>query len=172
MAQLTSNLDLIGTAAQVGGTILSGRRADAAGRYNQKVLNRQAMAERASASRAAAEEHRNKRLLQSRARAVAAASGGGAVPELIADIEREGAYRALTALYEGQTRASGLEMQGDIARMEGRQRRSMSNWSAFGTILNAAPSLYDKYGEDFEAFMEDQRKPDEDEPLRPMPRPW
>lgn len=105
---------------------------------------------RASSQRAAREEKRQARLLESRAQAVAAASGGGAtdptVVKTIADIATEGEYRALSALWEGNERAIGLEKQAKATQAEGRVRRNLGLLGAGSTLLTGGVDWFDKYG--------------------------
>lgn len=151
-----SALTAVGTIAGVAGAVQQGKAAQSAGRaqqqaadYNARVLEQQAGQERASSQRRAQAEQKQKTLVASRAQAVAAASGAGAldptVTDVIGDIESEGELRALTALYEGEERARGLEARAQGAQYEGRvagytgdlARRS-SLFKAGGTLLSGA----------------------------------
>jgi DNA polymerase II small subunit/DNA polymerase delta subunit B len=65
----------------------------------------------AAATREAQEERRKAEFLQSRARAVAAASGGGTDAGMVkqfADLAAEGEYRVLSRVWQGQNDAEGL----------------------------------------------------------------
>ena len=89
-------------------------------------------------------------MASSRALAIAAASGAGAddptVVNAIADIEGEGEYRALTALYEGNVAGDDLERQAKARRREAKSVKKQSYFKAAGTILGAGASLADRYG--------------------------
>lgn len=143
--------------AMIGGTLLSASGQSQAGREEQKRLGFEASQleqgagqDRAASQRRAIEERRQARLVQSRAQAVAAASGAGAldadVVRNIADIEGEGEYRALTALYEGEDSAVGKETQAKMNRYQGRAARRAGNIAAMSTILQGASSMNSRYG--------------------------
>lgn len=143
-------LTAIGGAAQAGGTILSANSQANEYRLQAGQLDTQAGAERATSQRRAMEERRQARLVGSRAQALAAASGGGAddpsVVNAIAGIEGEGEYRALTALYEGNDAAAGLEAEAVARRRAAKDVKTAGLIKAGGTILSAGSSLYDRYG--------------------------
>lgn len=156
-AGATAAAGTFASAAMTAGTILSavGQIGGAIGAKNAanfeaKQMVAQAGTERATSQRAAAEERRQKNLNQSRAQAVAAASGGGAsdptVVDIQGDLEVEGEYRALSQLYEGEERARGLIGAASAKKVEGRQALTGGLIGAAGTILSGADSLYGKYG--------------------------
>lgn len=127
-------------------------KADAA---NQRALaiqqEREGKASQAEAQRAAIEERRKAKYAQSRALAVSAASGAGAsesptVANILGDIEAEGEYRALSALYSGDTDAALSRYAAGASRREGRARRLSSYYDASSTILGGVGDFYEKYG--------------------------
>lgn len=114
------------------------------GKSAQRQLYRQAGATRASAQRDAIAERKRALLLQSRALAVAAASGAGGVQDptiekLIADIGTQGEMNALGSLYEGEETALGMEAEGRARKREGRAR-------AVSTVLSTGADMMGKYG--------------------------
>lgn len=129
---------------QAAGTILSVVSNERGAKSDARRLRRMAGDERATSQRAASEERRRARLVESRARAVAANSGAGAsdpsVLNLMADLSAEGEYRALTRMYEGETSAQSLEM-------EARERRRAARGQSISTILGGAASFASKYDE-------------------------
>ena len=139
-----------GKALEAGGTLLgaSGEAKQLRGEADQ--LDEQAGRTRASSQRQAMEERRQARLVASRALAVAAASGGGAddptVVNLIANTEGEGEYRALTALYNGNEDALGMEAQAKAKRREAKNVKTASYLKAAGSIIGAGSTLADRYG--------------------------
>lgn len=143
-------LAFAGSAAKAGGTILGAANEARSLKKQAQGLDRQAGLERASSQREAIEERRQSRLVQSRGLAVAAASGGGAddptVVNLIANLEGEGEYRALTSLYEGNERAIGMEDEARARRKEAKNIKTASYISAASTMLGAGSSMYDRYG--------------------------
>lgn len=137
-------------AFQVGGSILQGRSARAAGDFAATQANINAgQAQAASQRQAENEQHRTK-LAMSRAQAVAAASGGGAtdptVLDVIGGIAKEGEYRSLLALYEGDDKARELRLRGAAAKAQGRNAQRASYLGAAGSFANAGYTLYQKYG--------------------------
>lgn len=127
-----------------------------AGQYIQ-----QAGQERATAQRQSIEERRAARLAESRAIAVAAASGGGAsdptVTKIVGNLAAQGEYNALSALYTGEEAARGLETaamgslyEGNNAassyRIKGSAYRSAARNTAIGTALDGIGSFFEKYG--------------------------
>lgn len=118
--------------------------------YQASQLERNAGQSQAVAQRQAIEERRKARLLESRAQAVAAASGGGAsdstVVNLIGNIEKQGEYNALTALYNGDMQAANMKEEAGIRRKTGKAAAYAGQTQAASTILSGASSLYNKYG--------------------------
>lgn len=113
--------------------------------------------ERAAAQRKAMAEDRKGTLLNSRAQAVAAASGGGALDPTIINIEGniagDAKYNSLTQLYEGESAARTLEngattdaWAGKNAQAQGKTAMMSGFMKAGGTLLSAGSSLYSKYG--------------------------
>ena len=177
MAQFALIAMAAAAAMQAMSTIAGGQAQAAAGRAQQDAMTYQASLrdaqavameqsagqERAAAQRATLEQQRHGRLVGSRAQAVAAASGGGAldpsVINLMGDLDNEAGFRAATALYQGESAARGLEYgavlqraagQGDIyagevARRSGEAARNRSYLRAAGTVGGGAAKLYDRY---------------------------
>lgn len=164
---------IMGTA----GLIQQGQAQKAAGKYQQQVAvyqgqlaNAQAAAqeqqagqERAVSQRAAMEQRRQGRIVGSRAQALASASGAGALDPTLVDItagiDTEAELRALTALYQGEERARGLEYgatvtraggagtvyAGEAARRAGEAAAGRSYLAAGGTLLSGAGTMADRY---------------------------
>jgi hypothetical protein len=132
------------------GTLLQGASGKGASGSQALQLEQQAGQDRASSQRAAAEQRRSARYVQSRVQALAAASGAGAtdpsVVDLIGDIGGEGEYGALSALYEGESAARGAEFGAKVARKQGSAIATSSYLKAGSTLLAGAGSWYDKYG--------------------------
>lgn len=129
---------------QAAGTVLSVGSNERGAKIDARRLRRLAGDERATSQLAAAEERRRARLLESRARAVAAKSGAGAsdpsVLNLMADLSAEGEYRALARMYEGETGAQSLEL-------EAKERRRAARGQSISTILSGAATFASKYDE-------------------------
>jgi len=132
------------------GGMASASAARKAGNIEAAGLRREASATRASSQRAAQEELRQARYARSRARAVAAASGAGVqdptVTRIMADIDAEGAYNALSRLYSGDTEARGMEDLARARKKEGRARSFGSLVSTASTVLSGIDTWKSKYG--------------------------
>lgn len=94
--------------------------------FKAQQLEAKGVQEQASAQRAASEQRRQTRLTQSRARAVAGASGGGVGDptslDIYGGIAQEGQFAAETALFEGDSAANLLNSQAALALYEGEQQ--------------------------------------------------
>lgn len=147
MAQFAAFIPYIVAAA---GTLLGGASEKGAARSQALQLEQNAGQDRASAQRAAIEQRRNARYMQSRVQALSAASGAGAtdptVVNLQDNIDAAGEYGALTAMYEGESAARGEEFAAQVARKTGKAAASASYLKAGSTLLAGASSWYDKYG--------------------------
>ena len=155
---------IAGTALSTAAAIQQGRQAEAAGKARQQAaeaeaarLRIQAGQERALSQRQALGKRREARLRASRAQAVAAASGAGALdPDVVnrlGNIEGEGTFQALMALAAGEDRAKGLTSRADLrqfegaaARAEGRARRNTAFLRAGGSLLSSVGTFAGKFG--------------------------
>jgi hypothetical protein len=147
VAQFAAFIPLIISAA---GTLIQGSSAKQQGEAAGLQMEHVAGQERAGSQRVSAERRKSARYLASRAKALAAASGATAddptVTNILNDIDAEGEYGALAAMYEGEERARGLEYGAKIARKQGQAAMTSSTISAGSTILAGGSSWYDKYG--------------------------
>lgn len=125
--------------------------------------------ERATSQRAAIAVRKQQAVLSSKATAIAAASGAGAldptIVNLLAGIEQEGSARAMGALFTGEERARGLEFDaalsrsgaageraagaeslaaGERAAAAGRRAQTSSYFSAGGTVLEGVNTISSK----------------------------
>lgn len=132
---------------QAVGAYKAGSAEQKAAQFQADQLRANAGEERASSQRALAEVRRQTRLKQS---ALQARAGGGGldagVVGLAEDIAGEGEYRALTALFEGEDRATGMESQAAAAEWSGKQAKRAGTLRAVTSVLGDAPSLWEKYG--------------------------
>lgn len=166
-------MESLGPALQIGGTLLksaalfkSGQAASQEGAAIQRArefeaaqLEQRAGQERATAQRKMLGEKKRERLVQSALQARSAASGGAgdiSTIDLASDIAAEGAYRAQTALFEGESAARGLEnvaagkrYEGAEARRAGQIKRSARRQAGFINLLGDGKSLslFSKFGE-------------------------
>jgi hypothetical protein len=100
-----------------------GKQAQQVGDWQAAQARQAAGQERASAQRQAELSRKEGRLAVSRARALAAGSGGGAndptVQRIYGDLSSQAEMNAMNALWEGEESATGLEMQAGAAEFEG-----------------------------------------------------
>ncbi len=142
-AGLSTILSAGGAAISGIGAIQSGNAQNAAAQYQAAQLEAAGKAETAASQRKAEEDRRQTRMMQSRARAVGAASGGGIDLELAGDIEADGEYRALTALWEGAEAAKGRNAQAAASRFEGKAAKKAGYLKGASKAFSGAASLYD-----------------------------
>lgn len=166
MPQIAAIATVAAAVISAAGTIMSGNAARGAANYQAAQSEQQAGQERAVSQRHSIEQRRQAGLANSRVTAVAAASGAGATDPTVLNIESNnagiGEYNALSALYTGEEKARGLEMNASATRYEGQQKRQASLFQAGGDMLSGAgkaytssnstlltqnDSLYKKYGE-------------------------
>lgn len=149
---------------QLGGGLMAGFGAKSAGESERRALQFQAAQLEqnagqaiAASQRRSAEERRRAALVASRALAVAAAGGGSAsdttVQNIIANLDGEGAYRSMVALYEGEEKsrqlmlaAAGKRYEGDLAAKGGTQKGIAYGLAGFGSAASSAASFFAKYG--------------------------
>lgn len=138
-----------GAALQAGGTIVGANSQATELNSQADQLDTMAGQDRASGQRAAAEQLRQSRLLQSTGQARAAATGGASDPtvvNILANLEGEGKYRALTALYDSEETARSKEMQGIDKRKEAGNVKTAGLLGAVGSLLSSGSSLYSRFG--------------------------
>lgn len=139
-----------GTALSAYGQYRAGQSAARKQRFEARQMAQQAQQAQASSQREAYEVERQGRLLQSRALAVAAASGGGAsdptVMNQIARLAGETEYKKMVALYEGESRADALSLSAAVSRQDASELEKAGIIAAGGTVLSGGTSLYSKYG--------------------------
>jgi hypothetical protein len=125
-----------------------GRRKRAAANFEADQLDQQAGQQQAASQRVAADQNRLATYAESRAQAVAAASGAGGktVSDVVSHIAQEGAYRSSLALYEGNAEARQMHLRAAANRFSGETVYKAGNAAATAHILNGASSLYAKYG--------------------------
>tara|TARA_R110000868_G_scaffold411755_1_gene708895 strand:- start:13809 stop:14408 length:600 start_codon:yes stop_codon:yes gene_type:complete len=140
------------TAARV-----AGEKQRVASQFEAAQLEQQAGQAVAVGIQAANEQRRQAMLVQSRALAISAASGGSAsdstIIKLLSRTAGEGAYRAGVALYQGEEKARQLRLsaasklyEGDAAAESANQRADAYGTTAAGNLLSGGASLYAKYG--------------------------
>jgi len=119
-----------------------GSKARAAKIQEAKALEDAANRKMAVTTAEMAEQKRVKAHMESRAIAVAAASGGGVddptIVQLIGDLNAEGEYRVMSRLWVGQNEAKGLRFQANEARKEGEDALNQAYVSVAKTVMSFA----------------------------------
>lgn len=143
----------LGTIVSAGGQLAAGDQQKQAQDYQSDLAKRNALAVEATSQRQAVEERRKAAFAVSRARALAAASGGGATDPTVLNVEAgigaQGEYNALSRLFTGSDEATNLRNQARLNRYMGQQAQSTAGVQAVGTIIGGigdAAGMYAKYG--------------------------
>lgn len=135
-----------GAAVSAYGTIAQGNANEAMGRLQAAQLRKQALADEAQSQIIASEERKKADYLQSRVQSLAGASGTGMdspnIVNTMADIDEQGAYNALAALYSGTTSARSKNLAARMAEIEGKSSKRSANMQAGSTILTSAAGWY------------------------------
>jgi len=136
----------VGTGLSVAGTVYSGIRENEASKVEAKALKRKGDIELRAAQEKARETRREKDLVMSRQRAVAAASGGGTdnetVTDLMADTEQRGEYAALLDMYNGKVIRNDLYADAAATRASGKGALAGSLIEAGSTAAMGAGDIY------------------------------
>jgi hypothetical protein len=126
-------------------SLSAGKEEDRGAQNDAAQLDYRAGQSRATAQRQAQEERRQTRLKQSRLQAVAGSSDPGVVT-LAQDIAGEGEYRALSALYEGESAARGDELAGATRRLQGKQAKKAASIGALTSAFSSGSKMYQSFG--------------------------
>jgi hypothetical protein len=136
----------IGTGLSAAGSIYSGVQQNAAAKAEAKQLKTKGDLEYAAAQVKARETRREKDLVMSRQRAVAAASGGGVSNEtvegLMAKTEQRGEYSALLDMYNGAVMRNDLYNDAAATRASGKSALTGSIINAGSTLASGAGDIY------------------------------
>ena len=126
-------------------------KAEKASAFDQaRQLEHRAGVTRGASQRAAVRELDVAENIQSRALALAAASGAGVtnptVLNIMADIQAEGEYRSLTQIFTGEDEARGMEAQAKSLRNTGVALARAGDFTAASTILSGVSTWHSRYG--------------------------
>ncbi|MBZ9873075.1 hypothetical protein LB542_19700 [Mesorhizobium sp. BR1-1-9] len=133
-ASAGETLGALGAVVSGVGTVASGVAEKRSADYEAAQMDMKAKEETAAAQRDAIAKRREGAILNSRAQALAAASGGGAgtdaptIVRLMGQTAGEADYNAQTAMYGGYSRAAGL-------RDSAKGRRASGNASLLGSVI-------------------------------------
>ena len=142
----------IALVAKAGMELLKGREEKKLAEEEAKELSRAGRREMAATTHDVAEAEKTKELMESRAIAVGAAQGAGmsdpTMVKLIGDLNAEGEYRMLQALYTGSDRAMGLYDASGKTRRSGKRAMRSAQVNAATTVASAyAGNFYMPKGE-------------------------
>jgi hypothetical protein len=130
----------IGTGLSAAGTIYGGIQQNRAAEFEAKQMKARGDEEFAAGQAEANKMRREKELAQSRVRAVAAASGGGAgdpsITNIMEGIEEQGTYNELVAMYQGRSSRNKMYASAGSRRAEGRSALTGSLFKAGSTIYS------------------------------------
>lgn len=137
---LGSTLGAIGSVVSGVGTIAAGAAEQQSANFEAAQMEQKAKEEVAASQRDALQKRKEGAILNSRAQALAAASGGGAgtdaptIVKLMGQTAGEADYNAQTAMYGGYSRAAGL-------RDSAKARRASGQASLLGSVLGGFGSM-------------------------------
>lgn len=137
------------TVASTIGSIRQGQATKAQDDYVAQQERVQGGQDIAAAQRAMLTQNQQTARVESNLQASAAASGGGATDVSVVkdsqEIAQEGSYRALTAMYDGQAKAQGLNTQATDTQWQGGQAATAGYIKGFSTLLQGGSSLYNRF---------------------------
>jgi hypothetical protein len=144
---------VVGASISAMGAIQQGKATNANAKFQAKQLEQQAGQDRASSQRVAIEKRREGDIALSNVQAAAAGAGGGATDPTVLDIQggiaKQSEYNALSALFSGEERGRGQELQAVSSRMQGKQAQKAGLINGISTIVggvgDAGSTLSTKY---------------------------
>jgi hypothetical protein len=142
----------LGTALTVGstllgvaGTLAQGQAAKNAAEYNAKVQEQQAEITNQQAGAKATEIAQRTRQKMSGVRAASIESGlelSGSVNDVLDTVQTQGTLDAMTAIYDGTTRAQGLRNSAALERSKGKSAVTASYLGAGSSLLTGFSKAY------------------------------
>ena len=141
MAAIAALAGPIGGVLSGVGTVFAGIQENASAKFEARQMKAKGDAEFAKSQRDAMAHRKEKELVLSRQRAVAAASGGGAsdpsVNEIMARTEQQGEYNAMVDMYNGLTARDDLYRGAKVRKKEGKSALLGSFLKGGSTIFSA-----------------------------------
>ena len=145
-----AELAVIGSIIQGVGAIAGGVAANNAAQEEARQMDERGREEFAASQREAQERRREGRVVNSRAQAVAAASGAGAdaptIVRLMSDTAGQAEYNAQSDTYGGRQRRAGLRDNARARRAEGQASLLGSFFDAAGSFAGGADKLGTRKG--------------------------
>ena len=150
MAMAAAIAQLSGAAISAYGTIAGGKAAREMGEIEKAQHYEKALKVEAVAQREAIAERDKAGLYKSRAKAVTAASGFASddpgATRIQQDLDAQGEYNAMAALYSGYQQSKDLRNQGNVAEADGNNAYKASKVSALTNLLQTGGSMFMSYG--------------------------
>ena len=150
MAMAAAIAQLSGAAISAYGTIAGGKAAREMGDIEKAQYYEKALKVEAVAQREAIAERDKAGLYKSRAKAVTAASGFASddpgATRIQQDLDAQGEYNAMAALYSGYQQSKDLRNQGNVAEADGNNAYKASKVSALTNLLQTGGSMFMSYG--------------------------
>lgn len=141
-------IGLLGTAVSGVGTVAAGAAQKNAADFEAQQMEMRAKEEVAASQRDAIQKKHEGAILNSRAQALAAASGAGAgtdaptIVKLMGQTAGEAQYNADSAMYGGYSRSAGLMDSAKGKRAEGKASLLGSVFSGFGGVAKGLTSTF------------------------------
>jgi hypothetical protein len=133
-------LPIVGSMMAAKGINKSGLAQQEAANFEAEQMDQNAGQVEAASQRNAMDRERETEMLQSRALAVAGASGAGAmdptVLRIIGGIAKEGKLASEMELYNGKSQAQSMRTQGKATRYQGYQTALASRTQGFATMMS------------------------------------
>ena len=146
MAFMAAALPYISAAATIGTSIGNANAEQRVADIRAAQLKKQSIADKAEAVQTAKYERKKSEQLQSRVMALAASSGSAIespdIQNALSDIDEQGEYNALAALYSGFSSANSKSYAADVETSSGKAAKASGYQSAAGTILDFAANKY------------------------------
>ena len=143
MAFIGAALPYITAGMSVASTIADANTQEKIAGIQAQQLEDQSIADTAMAVQDAKNERKRSQLLQSRVTALAAKSGMGQdVDRTLSEIDQQGSYNSLAALYSGATSATSKKYAATAAKATGKSRAASGYMDAGSTILSTLNKQY------------------------------
>lgn len=144
MAWMAAVLPYATAAVSVASTIGQADAAEQIAKIEADQINKQSIADTAMAAQDAKAERRKAEQLKSRVNALAAKSGASGldIDRTISDIDSQGEYNSLAALYSGATSSASKKYAAQTAIARGKSQKASGYMNAGSTILSSMDNIY------------------------------
>lgn len=141
---MAPTLQYLAAGVSIASTIGQASAAEQMAGIEAAQLKKQAIAETASSIQEAKMERMRAQQLSSRVTALSAQSGasGGDINRVLSDIDKQGEYNSLAALYSGATAAASKRYAADVTVAQGKSEKTSGYLKAGATILGTMDKYY------------------------------